>query len=447
MDKCDDISTPHHSLLDWAGIFLGAAAGTALFSFLIYKLIPIILSLFLNKYEIPKIDYIVIYTILYVIIVFTVIRSDINNELSKLTESYNKKVRKIKADYTKDIEENRKQCNKEVMEAHARNALALSMMKSTTPFSSVASLRADWECVVFEECAHYLKHKSHPATTAAESVKLMGKKAEDYLRQYKEMQYKYEYLLKSFPEIEAYIENDGDLIEVCEKYAYSEIEEHRDRRMDYLTKEEWATLSSWEKSQLSLDRYVASKKKSKWFIGRDYEMSCSWMLMQMGYKIDPQGIKLKFEDLGRDIIATKYSIEKKEYITYIIQCKYWGKDKTIHENVIMQLYGTLVLYKIEHQSKSLFSNNIQGVLMIPKFSVISPLAQKFAEQLNLIIWRADMIDFPRIKCNINAGEKIYHLPFDQQYDRTQIVNKGECYAYRASDAERMGFRRAKRYVE
>ena len=85
--------------------------------------------------------------------------------------------------------------------------------------------------------------------------------------------------------------------------------------------------------------------------------------------------------------------------------------------------------------------------MIPKFSVISPRAQQFTEQLGLIIWRADMIDFPRIKCNINAGEKIYHLPFDQQYDRTQIVNKGECYAYRALDAERMGFRRAKRYVE
>ncbi len=447
MDKNDNIIAPRHSLPDWVGLFFGAAAGTALFSFLIYKLIPVILSLFLNKYDIPKIDYIVIYVVLYVIIFFTVIRSEVNDKLSKLTESYNKNISKIKADCTKKIEENSKQCRREILEANTRVAVASSMMRSTTPFSSVASLRADWECVVFKECTHYLNHKSHPAITAAKRVKLMEEKANDYFRQYKEMQYKYEYLLKSFPEIEAYVENDEDLIAVCERYTYSKIKEHRDRRRDYLTKEEWATLSSWEKSQLSLDRYVESKNKSKWFIGRDYEMSCCWMLMGLGYNIDPQGIKLKFNDLGRDIIATKYSIEKKGYITYIIQCKYWSKDKTIHENVIMQLYGTLILYKIEHQSKSLVSNDIQGVLMIPKFSVISPLAQKFAQQLGLIIWRADMIDFPRIKCNINAGEKIYHLPFDQQYDRTQIVNKGECYAYRASDAERMGFRRAKRYFE
>lgn len=447
MDKNENIVAPRHSLWDWVGIFLGVAVGTALFSFLIYKLIPVVLSLFLNKYDIPKIDYIVIYAILYVIIILTVIRSEVNNELCKLTETCNRKIKEIHADCTKKIEANSKECDRQVKEANTRNELTSSIMRSKTPFSLVSSLIADWECIAFKECAHYLKHKPHPAAKRAEEIKSMGEKANKYLRQYKEMQYKYEYLLKSFPEIEAYIENDGDLIEVCEKYTYSEIEEHRDRRRDYLTKEEWNTLSSWEKSQLSLDRYVESKNKSKWFIGRDYEMSCSWMLMGLGYKIDPQGIKLKFDDLGRDIIATKYSIEKKGYITYIIQCKYWGKEKTIHENVIMQLYGTLILYKIEHQSESLFSNNIQGVLMIPKFSVISPRAQQFTEQLGLIIWRADMIDFPRIKCNINAGKKIYHLPFDQQYDRTQIVNKGECYAYRASDAERMGFRRAKRYVE
>jgi hypothetical protein len=41
------------------------------------------------------------------------------------------------------------------------------------------------------------------------------------------------------------------------------------------------------------------------------------------------------------------------------------------------------------------------------------------------------------------GEKIYHLPFDQQYDRTKIrPGTGEKYAYTVAEAENDGFRRA-----
>ena len=56
--------------------------------------------------------------------------------------------------------------------------------------------------------------------------------------------------------------------------------------------------------------------------------------------------------------------------------------------------------------------------------------------------------YPMIKCNINqrSKEKIYHLPFDQQYDRAKIdMNKGEFYASSVSEAEEAGFRRAKRF--
>jgi len=41
------------------------------------------------------------------------------------------------------------------------------------------------------------------------------------------------------------------------------------------------------------------------------------------------------------------------------------------------------------------------------------------------------------------GVKIYHLPFDQQYDRTKIIpDKGEKYVYTVAEAEKAGFRRA-----
>ena len=49
-----------------------------------------------------------------------------------------------------------------------------------------------------------------------------------------------------------------------------------------------------------------------------------------------------------------------------------------------------------------------------------------------------MSDYPLVKCNISMrdGQKIYHLPFDQQYDRTKIIpDKGERYVYTVAEAE------------
>jgi hypothetical protein len=57
------------------------------------------------------------------------------------------------------------------------------------------------------------------------------------------------------------------------------------------------------------------------------------------------------------------------------------------------------------------------------------------------------MDYSMIKCNVNGKDRIYHLPFDQQYDRVRIGTvPGECYAQRTEEAERLGFRRAKRWL-
>ena len=59
-----------------------------------------------------------------------------------------------------------------------------------------------------------------------------------------------------------------------------------------------------------------------------------------------------------------------------------------------------------------------------------------------------MFDYPRIKCNVGRDSygfktKIYHLPFDQQYDNVIIEpQKGECFAFTVEEAENKGFRRA-----
>jgi hypothetical protein len=51
-----------------------------------------------------------------------------------------------------------------------------------------------------------------------------------------------------------------------------------------------------------------------------------------------------------------------------------------------------------------------------------------------------------VKCNIahNTEEKIYHLPFDQQYDRVKISLPGE-FSKTVAEAESRGFRRAWRW--
>ena len=52
-----------------------------------------------------------------------------------------------------------------------------------------------------------------------------------------------------------------------------------------------------------------------------------------------------------------------------------------------------------------------------------------------------------IKCNVNGKDRIYHLPFDQQYDRVRIgAVAGECYTTTVAEAEKLGFRCAKRWL-
>ncbi|MBQ7075436.1 MAG: hypothetical protein IJM94_01405, partial [Clostridia bacterium] len=78
---------------------------------------------------------------------------------------------------------------------------------------------------------------------------------------------------------------------------------------------------------------------------------------------------------------------------------------------------------------------------------LSDTAKIYAEKLNVAIQEhsALNLDYPCIKCNIskNTGEKIYHLPFDQQYDHIDISpEKGELYVRTVKEAESLGFRRA-----
>lgn len=154
-----------------------------------------------------------------------------------------------------------------------------------------------------------------------------------------------------------------------------------------------------------------------------------------GYKVIYNGALKGLEDMGRDIIATNNT----EIL--IIQCKYWKKEKYIHEKHIFQLYGSMVLKSFDT------TKNVKGLFVTT--AQYSNTAKLVANKLQIELCTIPFDkQYPCIKCNINksTNEKIYHLPFDQQYDNIDIdFNKNEFYAHTTLEAEKKGFRHAFKY--
>lgn len=311
------------------------------------------------------------------------------------------------------------------------------------PLKAVASYYADYTLLLHEIDEYNLRHKTRPAFKAAEAIAEIRKHAKEEICKLKEAEYKVQFLLDAFPELSSYIESYADLKMLSDYNSVDEFEEERDRVRDFLTQEEWNSLSTTERNQLALDRYI-KRQKSNWQIGRDYEMCCAWHLEQNGYEVTRFGIEKGFHDLGRDLIASKIMPNGSTQIL-IIQCKFWSHEREIKENVIAQLYGTYFAYLREHRIESTNPRiYVYPVIMFPHFSRLSDVAKEFCDKLGVLIRSTNYVDFPRIKCNVNRG-RIYHLPFDQQYDRTMICNKDEFYAWTVKEAEAKGFRRAMRH--
>jgi len=299
----------------------------------------------------------------------------------------------------------------------------------------------------------YLEKKKHPAFTAAETVREITNEKQRLLRENKIITYKISYFEKLFPWLAELIAEDEDE-EIPVRIDDDMIDEdNEDRVRNFLTPEEYRRLPSVERNQKALDRYLASRNKSKWAIGRDYEMYVRYLYQQKGYFVEYKGIIDGFDDLGRDIVATK------DGGVCIIQCKYWAQYKEIHEKHIFQLFGTTMEFWIKNfrnrdrpKSFEEFARFLNENKLRPIFytsTTLSEKAKEMAEALSVEVMESEPIgEFPRIKCNINSDEfgiqtKIYHLPMDQQYDRTIVGNRsGEFQTFTVKEAEDAGFRRA-----
>jgi hypothetical protein len=240
-----------------------------------------------------------------------------------------------------------------------------------------------------------------------------------------------------------------DLVELSKSLSEDGGVEFSERDGWWLSETEYDRLTDTERAQLTLDRYI-SGAKSNWSVGRDYELYCGSVYREEGYIVDQFGVNRRLKDMGRDLICTRGNE------TLIVQCKFWGQHRTIYEKHIAQLFGSTVAYAIEKgfPVDSVVNPKESIIRVLPVFVTsanLSKVAYDFAKILGVRIrylpFNPKSNCFPRVKCNINGRNKIYHLPSDQKYDDTVIdFSKGECYASSCVEAERSGFRRAKHWL-
>ena len=180
--------------------------------------------------------------------------------------------------------------------------------------------------------------------------------------------------------------------------------------------------------QKKIDEYN-KKIHSKSGIGELYERQIRYLYEKSGWRVVPYGILKGKNDLSRDLICTK----KKQVL--IIQAKNWSKNKTIHENHIMQLAGTILFY--------IYKNNRTPQGLFITTTKLSDRAKEVAKKLN-IQHRNIKLDknFPMIKCNINKrGKKLFFLPFDKFYDQVHVEkDKGEFYTNNIKECLNKGFK-------
>jgi hypothetical protein len=322
-----------------------------------------------------------------------------------------------------------------------RDRLALDRMVSekTQGFPWLAAAWADYEGIRDNARARYLQFKPHPARKAAEHVREIASEKRRHEKLWRVLKYKLDYYQNLFPWLVDFTAEDADdLIEtlLATRRVDADLgDEDGDPAAHWLAPDEYKSLPNTEKFQLALDRYW-EKRKSKWEIGRDYERYIGYQYEMDGFAVRYQGIVDGFADLGRDLVAQKGDS------VVIVQCKRWSKHRTIHEKHVFQLFGTLLAYRIDHPSVE-----AKGVLVTS--TALSNRAKTFAGMLGIEYEEGvPLKPYPSIKCNVSRrdGSFIYHLPFDQQYDRTIVeLDRGECYATTVAEAEELGFRRAFRW--
>ncbi|WP_051598458.1 restriction endonuclease [Selenomonas ruminantium] len=316
------------------------------------------------------------------------------------------------------------------------------LSKKIIEFPFLTTVLADYDTAKEKAAIEYLTYKRQSAPKTAKIVEEIKQEKKKCLEELYAYRWELAYLHNLLPWL-----GEMEREPVSSPVVYND-ENNKDSVANWVSPKEYKELSEIDRNQLALDRYM-KRKKTKWQIGMEYERYIGYRYEKKGYKVKYFGIEEGLEDLGRDLICYR------ENDIHVVQCKCWSAKKEIHEKHINQLFGTTVMYYFSEinpkGSFSEFYNYIKNGHLIPVFvttTSFSPTARKFAKSLKVLALTVPLDDYPMIKCNINrtTGEKIYHLPFDQQYDKCVIdQSEGEFYAKTVKEAEANGFRRAMRW--
>ncbi len=331
-----------------------------------------------------------------------------------------------------------------------RNAALAVVAEKSKGFPWIADAWADYLHLKDLKKAEELETKGRPAISAARQIREIALEKRILAGQFRTTRNIIRYYESLFPWLEEFLGEDvDDLISQISKGSEDGVQDDDPVRF-YLTKGEYDALTVTERNQRALDRYWL--KKNPWELGRDYERYIGYMYESDGYRVYYQGIEEGLEDLGRDLIAAKGSTTK------VIQCKYWAQHRIVHEKHICQLFGTTLKYWVEqrHQLQKyepdfllalMHDKQINGVFITS--TRLSEVAKDFARELGVEVREQVPFErYPSIKCNQSkaTGEKIYHLPMDQQYDRVKMVDEEhKYYVSTVAEAESLGFRRAYRW--
>lgn len=353
--------------------------------------------------------------------------SEYNKHQQNLNDEYDSKAKQLQNDYNKAKKELEDHFNAK----YATEKEAIQSKLQSYPF--LADLLSTYYKEEAERAAQELIYKRHPAYNAADKVRGYAHDLKQWVNRAKLAENQLLVYESLFPWLEEFKEVPPlDAHDIVNNTSFEDSEYSHYK--SWISPEEYASLTQTERNQLALDRYK-KRPKTNWEIGIEYERYIGYIYELRGFRVTYTGATEGLEDMGRDLIAQD---GKK---VYVIQCKRWAKEKTIHEKHIFQLYGTTVLYRLDHPSSN----------VLPLFVTttdLSPMALRVAQFLDItIVSSYSPQEYPMIKCNVGKdGEKIYHLPFDQQYDSIVISpDKGEGYAYTVAEAEGKGFRHAYRW--
>lgn len=176
-----------------------------------------------------------------------------------------------------------------------------------------------------DQLCEYLTAKKHPAVSAAEIVRQAKDEKRQILMAAKFLQYQLASYKEYFPILEEYEEAIlNERINLLDTENPEETIDQVDRVILFVNKDEYDRLSSVERNQLALDRYLL-RNKERWEIGRLYERFLGYQYEIDGWNVDYFGALKGFEDMGRDLIC------RRNGDIHIVQAKCWSSDKTIHE--------------------------------------------------------------------------------------------------------------------